>query len=110
MLLLAAGLALLAFSALLLRAVRRVRYRRGQHPLDLSDPQVHLALANSENFRIRPILNGREREVFYALKDAIRKAYNTKYLLFAQVPMGAFLQCASENAFHSINSKRVDFL
>jgi hypothetical protein len=110
LLLLAASLALLAFSALLLRAFRRPRHRRGEDPLDLSDPQVHLALANSENFRIRPILNGREREVFYALRDAIRTAYKTKYLLFAQVPMGVFLQCGSDNAFRSINSKRVDFL
>jgi hypothetical protein len=69
--------------------------------------QLHAAMAAS--FQKRRILSPSEYHVFKIIEYEILARRNG-YRVFAQTNLGEILASGSEDAFHSINSKRVDIL
>jgi hypothetical protein len=67
-----------------------------------------LTTVSRAKFTSRPLLNKSEANVFTALDKAVI-ARNPGWQVMAQVSLGEFLASPDENAFLSVNSKRVDF-
>jgi hypothetical protein len=92
-------------------AARRRHYRQAN---SIADTQNQLRfIAQSELRSVRPV-NHEAAPVLYALDDWIQ-ANQRKWRFGFEVSMGAFIQVdskdkAGRDAFHSYNSKRVDFL
>jgi len=64
-------------------------------------------MANS--FEKRPILSRSEYRVF-AITEGEVAAQRKGYRVFAQTSLGEILRSSNSEAFHSINSKRIDIL
>jgi Protein of unknown function (DUF2726) len=100
---------------------RRVSFRRGNSYSrstqkskiyavpDLKDPEQQLRAVRAASFHKRPLLNYSEYRVFKVVEEEIAAA-GRGYRVFAQTSLGEILQSRDDDAFHSINSKRVDFL
>lgn len=100
-----------------LSAPRRRRFRtsyqlsrrdQDQGP-DLRDvaQQLHAVMAGS--FKKQRVLSSSEYHVFKIIEDDMAAA-RRGYRVFAQTSLGEVLQSPNPDAFHSINSKRVDIL
>jgi hypothetical protein len=76
---------------------------------DLTDvgQQLHAVMAGS--FEKQRVLSNSEYRIF-AIIEAEIKAYGRGYRVFAQTSLGEILRSKNEDAFRSINSKRVDIL
>ena len=76
---------------------------------DLTDvgQQLHAVMAGS--FQKRRLLSPSEYQAFKIIEDDIAAA-RRGYRVFAQTCLGEVLTSPNENAFRSINSKRVDIL
>jgi hypothetical protein len=112
-LLVLAAIAALFFDARSYAKRRRSRFPYrvfgfGQKP-DLTDvgQQMHAVMAGS--FEKRRLLNHSEYRVFAIVESEI-EAHRTGHRVFAQTSLGEILTSKSHDAFHSINSKRVDIL
>jgi Protein of unknown function (DUF2726) len=84
------------------------RYEKAS-PSDLKDvgQQLHAVMASS--FEKRRLLNRSEYQAFKIIEADIA-AVRRGYRVFAQTSLGEILRSPDEDAFHSINSKRVDIL
>jgi hypothetical protein len=84
------------------------RYEKAS-PFDLEDvgQQLHAVMAGS--FERRRLLNRSEYQAFKIIEAYIAGA-RRGYRVFAQTSLGEVLTSPDENAFRSINSKRVDIL
>jgi len=76
------------------------------NPLDVSQ---QLQAVMGAPFRTRRVMNAGEYQVFKLIEDEIA-SLRQGHRVFAQTSLGAVLESPSENAFRSINSKRVDAL
>lgn len=100
-----------------LRAPRRRRfqasYRSNVAPSiqgsDLGDPGRQLDAVMAGSFEKRRVLGLGEYRVFKIVEDDVA-AIHQGYRVFAQTSLGEILQSPSQDAFRSINSKRVDIL
>jgi hypothetical protein len=61
------------------------------------------------SFEKRRLLNSSEHHLFAIVEEEIA-AHNAGYRVFAQTSLGEILRSNDHDAFHSINSKRVDIL
>jgi Protein of unknown function (DUF2726) len=84
------------------------RYEKASPP-DFKDvgQQLHAVMAGS--FERRRLLNRSEYQAFKIIEADVAAA-RRGYRVFAQTSLGEVLRSPDENAFHSINSKRVDIL
>jgi hypothetical protein len=87
---------------------RPVRFDQ-RHPPDRADigQQLHAVMANS--FEKRRILSPSEYRVFAIIEGEVA-SQRKGYRVFAQTSLGEILRSSNSEAFHSINSKRVDIL
>ncbi|TFW15247.1 DUF2726 domain-containing protein [Brevundimonas intermedia] len=60
-------------------------------------------------FQARPLMSRAEASVFYAAERAMKRL-DIKGRVMAQVCLGEILRSPDDDAFHAINSKRVDIL
>ncbi|MEY9142085.1 DUF2726 domain-containing protein [Bradyrhizobium elkanii] len=87
---------------------RKVRYRPRYSDADRLDHGAQmLRAANSASFSTKKLMNLGEYKTFRNLE---RSLAGSPFRVFPQIPMDEFLQCADNDAFFAINSKRVDFL
>jgi hypothetical protein len=87
---------------------RLSRVERSQGP-DLSDVGQQLLAVMAAPFQRRKVLNFSEYRAFKVIADDLAAA-RQGYRVFAQTSLGEILQSPDQNAFRSINSKRVDIL
>lgn len=87
---------------------RQSRFEKDLGP-DLKDVGNQLHAVMGAPFQKRQILNYSEYHVFKIIEDDITAAHSG-YRVFAQTSLGQVLASPDSNAFHSINSKRVDIL
>ena len=80
--------------------------RQPPHGIDIGQ-QLHAVMANS--FEKRRILSRSEYRVFAIIEREIA-SQRKGYRVFAQTSLGEILRSSNSEAFHSINSKRVDIL
>jgi len=87
----------------------RTPYQYQQQEPDLTDvgQQLHAVMAGS--FEKQRVLSSSEYRVF-AIAEAEIAAQGAGYRVLAQTSLGEILKSKNENAFRSINSKRVDIL
>jgi hypothetical protein len=78
-------------------------------PPDLTDPGQQLNAVMTASFERRRLLNSSEYKVFKIVEDDIAAA-RRGYRVFAQTSLGEILSSPDDDAFHSINSKRIDIL
>ena len=85
-----------------------LRFDKQQRPA-LADvgQQLHAVMAGS--FKKQRVLGPSEYRVFKIIEDEIA-VQRAGYRVFAQTSLGEILKSNNRNAFHSINSKRVDVL
>jgi hypothetical protein len=84
------------------------RFQEGRtHDLKDVGQQLHAVMAAS--FEKRRLLSSSEYQVFQIVEDDIAAA-RRGYRVFAQTSLGEVLTSRNDDAFHSINSKRVDIL
>ena len=76
---------------------------------DLMDPGRQLNAVMGASFATRKLLSSAEYKVFKIVEDDIA-AERRGYRVFAQTSLGEILSSPDDNAFHSINAKRVDIL
>jgi hypothetical protein len=76
---------------------------------DLTDPGQQLHAVMAASFERRKLLSSSEYKVFKIVEDDIAVA-RRGYRVFAQTCLGEILSSPDDDAFHSINSKRVDIL
>ena len=112
------GLVILLLAVLFADARSHFRYRRRRlRPLDfnvrqgrdISDVGQQLKAVMAGAFERRRILNSSEYRLFVIVEREIA-ARRAGYHVFAQTNLGEILRSRDEDAFHSINSKRVDIL
>jgi Protein of unknown function (DUF2726) len=84
------------------------RYKKASPP-DLKDAGQQLNAVMAASFEKRRLLNWPEYQAFRIIEADIAAA-RRGYRVFAQTSLGEVLMSPDENAFHSINSKRVDIL
>lgn len=84
------------------------RFRQGSTP-DLKDVGQQLYAVMAASFQRRRLLNRSEYDAFKIIEDDIAAA-RRGYRVFAQTSLGEVLSSPNEDAFRSINSKRVDIL
>ena len=121
---LALGIALLVLMFIAIpfftTAVRRQRRRRFQFPNrllsfdhqqrpDLTDFGQQLRAVMAGSFEKQRVLTSSEYRVFAIVEDEIA-AHGAGHRVFAQTSLGEILKSGNSDAFHSINSKRVDIL
>jgi hypothetical protein len=98
----------------------KLRFRRFRTPYkpyaykstsipDLRDVGEQLHAVMAAPFEKRRILSSSEYRTFRIVENEI-SASSTGYRVFAQTSLGEVLTSSNSNAFHSINSKRVDIL
>lgn len=85
----------------------RFRFRRGG--FDAADAAQQLRAVLAASFERRRLLNNGEYQVFKIVEKEVRDA-RKGYRVFAQTCLGEILASSNGDAFHSINSKRVDIL
>jgi hypothetical protein len=91
-----------------LRSFRPQRFFR-YNALNLADPAQQLTAVMAARFEKRRVLSRAEYQVFKLVEknvSSLRKGYR----VLAQTSLGEILRSGSTDAFHSINSKRVDIL
>jgi hypothetical protein len=76
---------------------------------DRSDPGGQLQAVMAASFEKRRLLNPSEYQVFKVVEQDILKE-RRGFRVFAQTSLGEILESPSDDAFRSINSKRVDIL
>ena len=84
------------------------RFEQGTTP-DLKDVGQQLYAVMGASFQKRQLLNRSEYRAFKVVEDEIMAA-RRGYRVFAQTSLGEILSSPSDDAFRSINSKRVDIL
>jgi hypothetical protein len=98
-----------------LSAPRTRRFYRGPFayekapPFDLKDVGQQLNAVMAASFEKRRLLNWPEYQAFRIIEADIATA-RRGYRVFAQTSLGEVLTSPDDDAFHSINSKRVDIL
>jgi hypothetical protein len=119
--LLALVIGLAVIIVILLRDIgRRERYRYYRGPFRLLrfkrqqkfrsvDVTQQLFAVMASSFEKRRILSGSEYRLFTIVESEIA-AQRNGYRVFAQTNLGEVLKSDNDDAFHSINSKRVDIL
>ena len=83
-------------------------FKFGQKP-DLTDVGQQLRAVMVGSFEKRRVLSTAEYRVFAIIEGEIA-AQRAGYRVFAQTSLGEILKSSNQDAFHSINSKRVDIL
>jgi hypothetical protein len=84
------------------------QYRERDEIEELLD---RLDRVRNTKYRARELLNTVERKIFYAAKGAIRDAgLAHRFLLFPQIPLGAFLKDDDKQAYNDIAALRPDFV
>jgi Protein of unknown function (DUF2726) len=83
-------------------------YDRHQGP-DLTDPAQQLPAVMAASFKKQKVLNREEYRVFRIVEAEVATS-GKGYRVFAQTNLGEILKSPAENAYRSINSKRVDIL
>jgi len=78
-------------------------------PFDRTDPAQQLNAVMAASFEKRRLLNCSEYQAFKVIEADIAAA-RRGYRVFAQTSLGEVLMSPDEDAFHSINAKRVDIL
>jgi hypothetical protein len=78
-------------------------------PFDLKDVGQQLNAVMAASFEKRRLLNRSEYQAFKIIEADVAAA-RRGYRVFAQTSLGEVLMSADEDAFRSINSKRVDIL
>ena len=107
-------------AAMFTTALRRVffspsnrRYRDNtrlnHHPRIYNDVAQQLCNVRAASFKKRRLLSPSEYEVFKVVEHDVLRA-RRGFRVFAQTSLGEILQSPVEDAFYSINSKRVDIL
>lgn len=94
------------------RSTRRRRYHRSARfpqDFDVTDVTQQLSAVSAASFKKRKLLNSSEYHVFKIIEKDVADA-RKGYRVFAQTSLGEILASANEDAFRSINSKRVDIL
>ncbi len=93
---------------------QRPRFRILYRPLGFDQPQkpdfgqqLHAVMAGS--FEKRRVLSRSEYRVFAIIENEVA-SQRAGYRVFAQTSLGEILRSSNQDAFHSINSKRVDIL
>ncbi len=81
----------------------------GRATPDLTDVGQQLHAVMGASFRRRRLLNRSEYETFRVIEAEITAA-RCGYRVFAQTSLGEVLTSPDDNAFYSINAKRVDIL
>ena len=84
------------------------RFQQSTTP-DLKDVGQQLYAVMGASFQKRQLLNRSEYKAFKVVEDEIAAA-RRGYRVFAQTSLGEILSSPSDDAFRSINSKRVDIL
>jgi hypothetical protein len=84
------------------------RFDQYQSP-DLADVGQQLNAVMAGSFERKRVLNSSEYRVFAIVEDEIA-AQRAGYRVFAQTSLGEILRSSEQDAFRSINSKRVDIL
>ena len=80
-----------------------------QQRSDLTDFGQQLRAVMAGSFEKQRLLSNSEYRVFSIVENEIA-AQGAGYRVFAQTSLGEILRSSNEDAFHSINSKRVDIL
>lgn len=83
--------------------------RTRQSDYDLRDNNYQLRVVTVASFKKKRILNGGEYRAFRVIEQEVIKA-RKGYRVFAQTNLGEILYSPIDDAFRSINSKRVDIL
>ncbi len=76
---------------------------------DVTDIGFQLRAVMAASFKKRRILNNSEYQVFTIIENELKLA-RTGHRVFAQTSLGEILTSPESDAFHSINSKRIDIL
>lgn len=79
---------------------------------NIRDPQNQLKFISKSVLRASRPVNKEASAILYAIRDWLKES-NSSMWLSVEVAMGAFIKTdgeANDEAFHSYNSKRVDFL
>jgi hypothetical protein len=76
---------------------------------DITNAGQQLNAVMAAPFEKRKLLSASEYKVFKIVEDDIA-AERRGYRVFAQTSLGEILSSPDDNAFHSINAKRVDIL
>ena len=90
------------------RLYRPRRFDQQQRP-DLTDVGQQLRAVMAGSFEKQRVLSTSEYRVFAIIEQEIR-AQRAGYRVFAQTSLGEILRSSNQDAFRSINSKRVDIL
>lgn len=91
------------------------RFRRQPHlevvgNNDLSSPEKQLFHVQRAAFRTRPLMNWTEYQCFQVVQNWVWRHKRDGMRVFAQVPLGEILFSDDDQAFRSINAKRIDLL
>lgn len=89
-------------------SLRLLRFDHQQKP-DLTNATQQLSAVIAGTFEKRRVLNSSEYRVFAIIEDETA-TQRAGYRVFAQTSLGEILKSSDQDAFHSINSKRVDIL
>jgi Protein of unknown function (DUF2726) len=110
---------LVALVLLVADAMSRQKRRRSRFPFrllrfdqqkpDLTDVGQQLRAVMAGSFEKQRVLSSSEYRVFAIIESEIA-AQRAGYRVFAQTSLGEILKSSNQDAFHSINSKRVDIL
>jgi len=85
------------------------RYYSASRPLQTVDVARQLQAVSRSPFNKRKLLSRSEFRIFRIIEKEVAGA-RKGYRVFAQACLGEILSSPDEDAFHSINSKRVDIL
>lgn len=91
------------------RRVYRMPPERHRQRLDLNNVEQQLHAVIAAPFERRRLLSAAEYQAFKVIEDCLQSS-RRGYRVFAQTSLGEILASPDENAFRSINSKRVDIL
>ncbi|MTD37409.1 DUF2726 domain-containing protein [Erwinia sp. CPCC 100877] len=95
----------------ILKTRGKKRYPPANKPKARSVSNVadQLYFVETASFEKRNLMNKKEYYLFRNIESYLQKNHPT-FRVFPQVSMGEFLRSESDNAYSSINSKRVDFV
>ncbi|QCT18995.1 DUF2726 domain-containing protein [Jejubacter calystegiae] len=94
---------------LIARGKKRYRPTNTSKARSVSNIADQLYFVETASFEKRNLMNKKEYYLFRNIEAYLQKNHPT-FRVFPQVSMGEFLSSKSDNAYSSINSKRVDFI
>ncbi|MBL6932204.1 MAG: DUF2726 domain-containing protein [Rhodospirillales bacterium] len=92
--------------SLIQRIKRKAKWKKNF----IGDVNNQKRFVSQGKFYKKKLMNKSEFRVFQVLEQWIKSNANLGFRLFSQVAIGEYLGASENQAFHSINSKRVDFL